>query len=229
MRLGWFVSNADSKDSKAWILSTRCNFKNSLLRETTCCCSNNHVNMWGVLWVGLSRPQPFDAILAQGWSRVHTSMAQCAGGNCLARAPTELSLVSLNPDSSGRWPLVIYFLIGVFLVGVITGCFLCYIGSWVWTSLTKALQRSRTRPGPWAQLVARALHFIRRRRTISIAFRDLSSYTLRNTEASKPTTARRRRLTTPAPKARTSQSSQLTPLREGPVIHWRNGSHRSGT
>ena len=143
-------------------------------------------------------------------------MAQCASGDCLARAHTEL--LPQPVGSSVFLYVVVCVLIGLYLLGVCTGFYLQRFVSWVWISLTKALPTRGRELSPWARFVARALHFIHRRRNMSLAFRDLSSYSLRNTEGSKPTT-RRKRLATPSPRPRASATGQLTPLREGPVVY----------
>ena len=127
-----------------------------------------------------------------------------------------------TPDLEFFWAPLVLLLATVGTSGVILGWYLHK--SWVWIRgrISQSLVRQA---GAWETLVTRAVRFVRRRRAIGLAFSALGNYSLRPSEGSQPTSARRRRLATPGPRARSQREVQeLTPLREGPVIN--HGSNR---
>ena len=80
---------------------------------------------------------------------------------------------------------------------------------------------------PWARLVVRALRFIRRRRSVSLAFNNLGTYSLRPAENSRANQLRQRRASTPGPRGSgpVRPSSSASVLHEGPALQ--HGSDRS--
>lgn len=64
----------------------------------------------------------------------------------------------------------------------------------------------------WGSLVRKAVTFVNRRRRVALAFNSYKNSTLRNTETSKPSQARR------AAKARTQTPSTGRILYEGPAL-----------
>lgn len=64
----------------------------------------------------------------------------------------------------------------------------------------------------WERLVRKASYFVAKRRRISLAFGNYKEHTLRNSEGSKPTTARR------AIKQRAHTPNPSRVLHEGPAI-----------
>ena len=146
-----------------------------------------------------------------------TFLAQCPSGECLAVGGHWSLTPSALPRVDGWW-LLYGLLLTAFGAGAIVEWHLRRAGSWV-RELWKGLVRRQV--SAWERLASRAVRFIRKRRLVGIAFSNYRQYSLRNTESSKPTSLRRRRLATPGPKART---------RTGPVIPPRpNGSDGSGT
>ena len=79
--------------------------------------------------------------------------------------------------------------------------------------------------GPWEALTSRALRFVRRRRAISLAFSNLRESSLRQSVQSRPNLRRRATLAGSAT-PRSSTSSEITPLREGPALQ--HGPNRRG-
>ena len=128
-----------------------------------------------------------------------------------------------SPVSPGIPFLLGGIVIGAFTLGVCTGWTSHRL--WLWWGSFRASTQCLKRAA-WARLVQKAVTFHRKRRGVALAFSNYKTHTLRNTEHSKPTTARRRRVLTPAPKgaSRASSDVELTPLREGPVHH---GPYRS--
>ena len=127
------------------------------------------------------------------------SMVPCASGECLAVAHPGL-VSDFNPGDSRGLSAAWVVLGVVYSFGIISGIFLLYTGRWIWISVNRALQSVRRRRSAWDLLVFGALHFIRHRRRVALAFSHLSSYTLRNSEGYKQRL--RRRPATPAPQAR---------------------------
>ena len=114
-----------------------------------------------------------------------------------------------------------------FTLGILAGLLIAK----VWTgfgslSVKQPVAISTPSASVWTRLVTRALRFVQKRRLVSLAFGNYSSYSLRNTESSRPTSLRRRRLTSPSPKAK---AAGLPPLVEGPVVpSGRHGPHNRG-
>ena len=139
-------------------------------------------------------------------------MALVLGGDsCLAATPGP-SLIGGRVN-----PLAVVVLVAV-TVGVLLGWYLHRL--WVavasWISQSTGLRNHRN---PWVRVVARALHFIRKRRTISLALSNSQGNSLRNSEGSASNSARRQHLAQATPKASARVLvGELTPLREGPAI-----------
>lgn len=153
----------------------------------------------------------------KNWS-LDFHMDQCASGECLARAPTGLASGSDLADSEGVHLLWI-LLAAVFAAGVITGWLLHLC--WVRLSEEGPVQHPPREVGqlqpsagnPWARLTNRALHFVRHRRRVAVAFNHLKESSLRNAEGFRPNKAR---LAVGTPQA--AARGTLSPLREGPVF-----------
>ena len=113
-------------------------------------------------------------------------------------------------------------LLGVFVLGVATGWFLARTWLWIWDCGTRA---SQVLHRPWARLVLRLLHFVRRRRLISFAFSNYKNHQAIGQVPKSPKRARRAR-PIGSPKALPGPPSPgPSPLIEGPVIQ--HGSYRS--
>ena len=139
-------------------------------------------------------------------------MALVLGGEtCLTATP--------DPSFVGDW---VNPLVAVVLVAVVIGVLLGWNLHRLWLSVISWFQQStglKHHRNPWVRVVARALHFLRRRRTISLALSNFQGNSLRNSEGSAPNTARRQHLAQATPKASARVSAgELTPLREGPAI-----------
>ena len=159
--------------------------------------------------------QSFDAILAQDWfDPFHVHLGK--RGNC-GHAQRDSS------EEPGDGILQVLVLCA-FTLGILAGLLIAK----VWTglgslSVKRPAVSAASSASVWTRLVARALRFVQKRRLVSLAFGNYSTYSLRNTEASKPTSLRRRRLTSPSPK---SKAAGLPPLVEGPVVPpGRHGPH----
>lgn len=165
--------------------------------------------------------------------------AQCAGGDCLVRTPTgwEVDLWIPHPARGYLW---VWVVLGItFALGWVTGYRTARWVDWIRSIHWPRLVPSAILTGSvinWQRLASRALAFVKKRRLVSFAFNNYKSFSLRNTEPSRPTTLRRRRLSHQSPRAgeyrelSPVRASGLTPLDKGPVTppRGKDGSNRSG-
>ena len=116
-------------------------------------------------------------------------------------------LSTLLRDEEAEDKLLLRVLGGTLAAGFILGV-LVLGGVW-WLCTGKGKPRAKSQADRWAQIVVRALRFIRRRRRIALAFNNYKEHPLR-----RDTPARGKA----KPKAR-AKARNVSPLREGPVYH----------
>ena len=105
------------------------------------------------------------------------------------------------------------FLLGVFLLGILTGISLASWCAWK-LRVARSDSAARTATGErWIQVVLRAVRFVRKRHRVSLAFSNYRNHRLR-TGVSRPKAKAKARPNTPPTRV----------LREGPVF--RHGSVR---
>lgn len=151
-------------------------------------------------------------------SRV-TNFVRTTGGDRMSLVVTHAG--GLEESHSG-------FPSGLVLSWVVTGVCGFLIGRCCTKGCPKEQPRPATikrgRPSKWELLARRALHFLRRRRAISLAFQAYSNVDLRPAQGSRPNTARR------ALKQRAHTPGALRVLNEGPAVRRaHHGSHGGGT
>ena len=189
----------------------------SVLVLTACCVCNNQLSERGV--EGGSFTSALVAILAQGWG-VFISMGPGLGGEGSDAAPGPFGQPTEDPGVD----LLLWVLVSTYGLGVLCGWFLRTF--WVRFGIGNTRAATSRVVGPWEVLTSRALRFVRRRRAISLAFSNLRESSLRQSVQSRPNLRRRATLAGSAT-PRSSTSSELTPLREGPAF-LQHGPNRRG-
>ena len=137
-----------------------------------------------------------------------SSSTQLCLGNCRwgrNRMGAQLPASQVSEGAEDR--LLLGILLGTLAVGFVLG-FLALWGVW-WLCARKEKPKVNSQGERWAQIVTRALRFIRRRRRIALAFSNYREHPLRRDTPAKGKSK---------PKAR-AQARNISPLREGPVYH----------
>ena len=120
--------------------------------------------------------------------------------------------------------LLLWVLASTYGLGVLCGWLLRAF--WTRFGIGNATAGPSLAVGPWKILTSLAFRFVRRRRAITLAFSNLRESSLRQSVQSRPNLRRRAALAgTSTP--RSSTSSEVIHLREGPLLN--HGTNRRGT